>query len=41
MSKVNIHGAEYPIQKIFSDDFFFKIPLYQRPYAWTTPLVEL
>jgi len=29
-----IHGAEYPIQKIFCDDFVFSIPLYQRPYAW-------
>jgi uncharacterized protein with ParB-like and HNH nuclease domain len=34
MGKVNIHGAEYPIQKVFSDDFFFTIPLYQRPYTW-------
>lgn len=40
MSKVNIHGAEYPVQKIFSDDFFFTIPLYQRPYAWTTEQAE-
>ncbi|PYE52017.1 DUF262 domain-containing protein [Deinococcus yavapaiensis] len=31
-----IHGAEYPVQKIFSDDFTFTIPLYQRPYSWTT-----
>lgn len=29
-----IHGAEYPIQRIFCDDFVFSIPLYQRPYAW-------
>jgi hypothetical protein len=36
MSKVNIHGAEYPISKVFCDDFFFEVPLYQRPYAWTT-----
>jgi len=33
---VNIHGAEYPIKKIFSNDFVFSIPLYQRPYAWET-----
>lgn len=31
-----IHGAEHPIQKIFSNDFAFTIPLYQRPYSWTT-----
>jgi Protein of unknown function DUF262/Protein of unknown function (DUF1524) len=26
---------EQPIQKIFSDDYVFHIPDYQRPYAWT------
>src|SRR6266536_3463416 len=36
MSKMTIRGAEHPIKKIFSDDFFFRIPLYQRAYAWTT-----
>ena len=36
MSPVNIHGAEYAIRKVFSDDFVFTIPRYQRPYAWTT-----
>jgi len=36
MSKVTIHGESYPISKIFSDEFVFTIPLYQRPYAWTT-----
>jgi uncharacterized protein with ParB-like and HNH nuclease domain len=40
MGKVNIHGAEYPIQKVFSDDFFFTIPLYQRPYAWKKEQAE-
>jgi len=34
MSK-KISGAEYPIAKIFSSDFDYKIPSYQRPYAWT------
>ena len=31
-----IHGAEYPVRKIFSNDFVFRVPLYQRPYSWTT-----
>jgi len=30
-----ITGAEYPIAKIFSSDFDYVIPSYQRPYAWT------
>lgn len=34
MSK-KISGAEYPISKIFSSDFEYVIPSYQRPYAWT------
>src|SRR5437588_8680128 len=36
MSRMSIRGSEYPIRKIFSDDFVFTIPLYQRPYSWTT-----
>lgn len=35
MSK-KITGAEYPLSKIFSSDFDYVIPSYQRPYAWTT-----
>lgn len=35
MNRVSIKGEEHPIKKIFSDDFVFTIPLYQRPYAWT------
>lgn len=31
-----ISGAEHPLCKIFSSDFDYIIPSYQRPYAWTT-----
>ncbi len=34
MSK-KISGAEYTLAKIFSSDFEYIIPSYQRPYAWT------
>lgn len=34
MSK-QISGAEFPLSKIFSSDFDYVIPSYQRPYAWT------
>ena len=34
MSK-KISGAEYNLAKIFSSDFEYVIPSYQRPYAWT------
>ncbi len=34
MSKL-ISGAEYKLAKIFSSDFEYKIPRYQRPYSWT------
>lgn len=30
-----ISGKEYPLNKIFSSDFDYSIPAYQRPYAWT------
>lgn len=32
---VRIHGAEHPLKEIFSDDFVFQVPPYQRPYSWT------
>ena len=31
-----ITGKEYPLLKIFSFDFEYHIPAYQRPYAWIT-----
>lgn len=34
MSK-KISGSEYPLCKIFSSEFEYHIPSYQRPYAWT------
>lgn len=34
MSK-KISGSEYPLHKIFSSEFEYHIPSYQRPYAWT------
>lgn len=30
-----ISGAEYPLAKIFSSEFEYHIPSYQRPYSWT------
>lgn len=30
----NITAAEYPLSKIFSSDFEYIIPSYQRPYSW-------
>lgn len=33
---VAIHATEKPLFKIFSNDYAFSIPPYQRPYAWTT-----
>jgi uncharacterized protein with ParB-like and HNH nuclease domain len=35
MSAMKIHGSEYVLSKVFSDDFSFDIPHYQRPYLWT------
>lgn len=29
-----ITGKEYPLSKVFSKDFDYNIPAYQRPYAW-------
>src|ERR1700733_10307948 len=32
---VKIEASEKPLLKVFSSDYDFYIPLYQRPYAWT------
>jgi hypothetical protein len=40
VGKVQIKGAEHPIGKIFSNDFVFKVPLYQRPYSWQREQAE-
>lgn len=36
MSPLTIQGKEWPLAKIFSNDFVFNVPNYQRPYLWTT-----
>lgn len=33
--EASIKGAEYQLRKIFSSDFDYVIPEFQRPYAWT------
>ena len=40
MTAIEIKGAGHPLKKVFSDDFVFNIPNYQRPYAWTTEQTE-
>lgn len=35
-----IKGQERNIGKVFGGDYIFKIPDYQRPYAWTTEQAE-
>ena len=34
--KQTIEAKEQELKRIFSDDYLFEIPPYQRPYAWTT-----
>ncbi|WP_328614416.1 DUF262 domain-containing HNH endonuclease family protein [Amycolatopsis sp. NBC_00355] len=36
MAGTKIQAAEHTVGDIFTDDYHFTIPLYQRPYAWTT-----
>lgn len=35
-----IKGAEFPLSKIFSSEFDYEIPFFQRPYAWTIEQTE-
>ncbi len=35
MPGTRIQAAERPVGDVFSDEFRFNIPRYQRPYAWT------
>lgn len=36
MTRHTIEASEKPILDIFCDKYVFRIPSYQRPYAWTT-----
>lgn len=36
MGREAIKGKQYFVGEVFSDKFVFSIPVYQRPYAWTT-----
>eukprot|EP01034_Spumella_vulgaris_P013526 gene13526-17261_t len=33
---MTIAAHEQPISRVFSNDYVFQIPPFQRPYAWTT-----
>ena len=36
-----ITAKQQTLAKVFSDDYIFEIPLYQRPYAWTKDQVDV
>jgi hypothetical protein len=40
VARIQIKGGEFPIGKIFGKEFVFRIPLYQRPYAWQREQAE-
>lgn len=40
MTRHTIEATEKPILDIFCDKYLFRIPSYQRPYAWTTEQVS-
>ena len=35
-----IQAKEEKLEKVFSNDYSFQIPYYQRPYAWTCEETE-
>ncbi len=35
-----LEAHEFPLHEIFSSDYVFRIPTYQRPYAWRTDQAE-
>ncbi|MFN6513443.1 MAG: hypothetical protein RMY29_002925 [Nostoc sp. CreGUA01] len=37
---VAIRAAQKELSSVFSNDFAFSIPAYQRPYAWTMAFVS-
>lgn len=39
MTRHTIEASEKPVVDIFCDKYVFRIPSYQRPYAWTTEQV--
>ena len=41
MSTTELKAAEFPLYKIFSDEYAFTIPNVQRPYSWTEENAEV
>ena len=40
MAPSQIHGKEFPLRDVFCDKYVFRIPRYQRPYAWKIEQAE-